>query len=147
MKRQIGVGILLALGLLIWGAGHLEPAWSDNPCSLRTLKGTYAYHCSGVHLGTGQPVYVAFAGQDQYHGDGTMSGVYSFSENGVISHNISYTGTYTVNPDCTGAFTTTDEHGVVVTADLFFGRDGEEVYFVLTDGGVVDAAFERRVSK
>ena len=76
-----------------------------------------------------------------------MTGVYSFSENGTLSHNISYTGTYTVNPDCTGAFTTTDEHGVVVNADLFFGRDGEEVYFVLTDGGVVDAAFERRVGK
>ena len=147
MKRQIGMGILLALGLLIAGAGHPRQARSDNSCSLRTLKGTYAYHCSGVHLGTGETVYVAFAGKDQYHGDGTMSGVYSFSENGVISHNISYTGTYTVNPDCTGAFTTTDENGVDVHADLFFGRDGEEVYFVLTDGGVVDAAFERRVGK
>jgi hypothetical protein len=147
MKRRIDVAILLALGLLLSGAGRPEQALSDNPCSLQTLKGTYAYHCSGVHLGTGQPVYVAFAGKDQYHGDGTMSGIYSFSENGTISHNISYTGTYTVNPDCTGAFTTTDEQGVVVTADLFFGRDGEEVYFVLTNGGVVDAAFERRVGK
>src|SRR5262249_20869242 len=129
------------------GTGHPKLAWSDNSCSLRTLKGTYAYHCSGVHLGNGQPVYVAFAGKDQYHGDGTMSGVYSFSENGALSHNISYTGTYTVNPDCTGSFTTVDETGVVVHADLFFGRDGEEVNFVLTDGGVVDAAVERRVGK
>jgi hypothetical protein len=147
MKRQIDVGILLALGLLLSGAGHPELAVSDNPCSLRTLNGTYAYHCSGVHLGNGQPVYVAFAGKDHYNGDGTMSGVYSFSENGVISHNISYTGTYTVNPDCTGTVTTKDVNGVVVHADLFFGRDGEEVHFMLTDDGVVDAAVERRVGK
>ena len=76
-----------------------------------------------------------------------MTGVYSFSENGTLSHNISYTGTYTVNADCTGTVTTKDTNGVFVHADLFFGRDGEEVYFVLTDDGVVDAAFERRVGK
>jgi hypothetical protein len=120
---------------------------SENPCSLRTLQGTYAYHCSGVHLGGSQPVYVAFAGQEQYNGDGTMTGVYSFSDNGALSRNVSYKGTYTVTPDCTGTLTTTDENGVVVHADLFFGRDGAEVNFVLTDDGVVDAAVERRVGK
>ncbi len=147
MKRQIGVGMLLALGLLISGAGRPEQAWSDKPCSLRTLKGTYVYHCAGVQLVDGQPVHFAFAGKDQYNGDGTMTGVYSFSDNGTISHHVSYTGTYTVNPDCTGALTTKDENGVVTHADLFFGRDGEEVSFVLTDPGVVDAGVERRVSK
>ena len=141
----ISVEMLLTVGLLIWGAGHPEPAWSDNPCSLRTLKGTYVYHCSGVHLGGSQPVYVAFAGQDQYHGDGTMTGVYSFSDHGTISHNVSYTGTYTVNPDCTGTYTSVDENGVVGHLDLFFGRDGDEVSIVWTDPGFVDAWVERRV--
>jgi len=147
MKRRIDVGILLALGLLISGVGRPEQALSENPCSLRTLKGIYAYHCSGVHLGNGQPIYVAFAGQEHYNGDGTMTGTYTFSDNGTISHNISYTGTYTVNPDCTGTLATKDVNGVVVHADLFFGRDGEEVHFVLTDDDVVDAAFERKVGK
>jgi len=147
MKRQIGISILLAIGFLILGAGHPGQAWSDPPCSLRTLKGTYAYHCSGVHLGSGQSVSVAFAGQDHYNGDGTLTGVYSFSENGVISRNIAYTGTYTVNADCTGTYTSVDENGVVGHLDLFFGHDGEEVSFVVTDGGIVDAAVERRVGK
>ena len=147
MKRQIGVGILLALGLLISGAGHPEQAWSENPCSLRTLKGTYLYHCAGVYLVNGQPVHFAFAGKDQYNGDGTMSGVYSLSDNGTLSHHVSYSGTYTVNPDCTGAFTTKDENGVVQHADLYFGRDGAEVSFVLTDPGFVDSGVERRVGK
>ena len=44
MKRRIDVGILLALGLLISGVGRPEQALSENPCSLRTLKGIYAYH-------------------------------------------------------------------------------------------------------
>jgi hypothetical protein len=147
MKRQIDVAILLALGFLILGAGRPEQALSDKPCSLQTLKGTYVYHCAGVYLVNGQPVHFAFAGKDEYNGDGTMSGVYSLSDNGTLSHHVSYSGTYTVNPDCTGAFTTTDENGVVVHADLYFERDGEEVRFILTDPGVVDAGVERRVSK
>ena len=147
MKRQIGVGILLAIGLLISGAGRPEQALSDKPCSLRTLKGTYVYHCAGVQIVNGQPVHFAFAGKDHYNGDGTMTGVYSFSDNGAISHHVSYTGTYTVNPDCTGTFTTVDENGLVAHVDLFFGRDGEEVSFVLTDPGFVDAGVERRVGK
>jgi len=147
MKRQISVGLLLAVGLLSWGAAHPEQAWSDNSCSLQTLKGIYLYHCAGVQVVNGQPVHFAFAGKDHYHGDGTMSGVYSLSDNGALSHYVSYTGTYTVNPDCTGAFSTVDENGVAIHADLFFERDGEEVNFVLTDSGVVDAGVERRVHK
>jgi hypothetical protein len=147
MKRRISLGMLLALGLLIWGAGHPEQAWSDPPCSLRTLKGTYLYHCAGVYLVNGQPVHFAFAGKDQYNGDGTMTGVYSLSDNGTLSHQVSYSGNYTVNPDCTGSFITTDEHGVVQHVDLYFGHDGEEVTFVITDPGFIDSGVERRVSK
>jgi hypothetical protein len=147
MKRQLSVGLLLAVGLLVWGAGRPEQALSDKPCSLRTLKGTYLYHCAGVRIENGQPVHFAFAGKDHYNGDGTMSGVFSLSDNGTISPHVSYTGTYTVNPDCTGSFSTVDENGVVGHADLFFGRDGEEVSFVLTDPGFVDAGVERRVGK
>jgi hypothetical protein len=140
--------MLLALGLLIGGAGHPKPAASDNPCSLKTLKGTYLYHCAGVRLENDDPpAHFAFAGKDQYHGDGAMSGVYSFTDKTNILHHVSYTGTYTVNPDCTGSFTTTDEFGVVTQADLYFGRDGEEISFILTDGGVVDAGVERRIHK
>ena len=72
---------------------------------------------AGVQIVNGQPVHFAFAGQDHYNGDGTMTGVYSFSDNGAISQNVSYTGTYTVNPDCTGTFTTMDENGLVRRAN------------------------------
>lgn len=147
MKRQLSVGIFFTVGLLIWGVGRPEQAWSDNSCSLRTLKGTYLYHCAGVYLVNGQPVPFAFAGKDQYNGDGTMSGVYSLSDNGTLSRHISYTGAYTVNPDCTGSFITKDENGVVQHVDLYFGRDGDEVSFVITDPGFVDSGVERRLGK
>jgi len=143
--RPIGVGMLLAVGLLIEGAGHPEQAASAKPCSLQTLKGTYVWHFTGFQIVNGQQVHFAFAGQDNYNGDGTMTGTYSFSDNGAISQNVSYTDTYTVNPDCTGTLTSVDEHGLIGHFDLFFGRDGEEVSFVQTDPGVVAAGVERRV--
>jgi hypothetical protein len=145
MKRRIDVGILLAIGLLILGVGRPEQALSDRPCSLQTLKGTYLYHCAGVQLGGDQPAHFAFAGYDHYNGDGTVTGVFSYSDKDNILHHVSYSGTYTVNPDCTGTYTTVDENGISGNLDLFFGRDGEEVTFVFTDPGVVDAGVERRV--
>jgi len=148
MKRQISVGMLLAVGLLISGAGHPEPAASAEQCSLRTLKGTYVYHCAGFRLENGQQVHFAFAGQDHFDGNGTVTGVYSYSDNNpILQQHISYSGTYTVNPDCTGTYATVDENGISGHLDLFFGRDGEEVTFIFTDPGVVDAGVERRVHK
>jgi hypothetical protein len=147
MKRQISVGMFLAVGLLISGAGHPEPAASAEQCSLRTLKGTYVYHCAGFRLDEkGQQVHFAFAGQDHFNGEGTVTGVYSYSDNSpILQQQISYSGTYTVNPDCTGSYTTVDENGISGHLDLFFGPDGAEVTFIFTDPGVVDAGVERRV--
>jgi len=64
-----------------------------------------------------------------------------------ILHHVNYTAAYTVNADCTGSYTSTDENGVVTHIDMFFGPDGAELYFILTDPGVVDALVERRVSQ
>jgi hypothetical protein len=149
MKRLVlrsrGVGMLLAAGLIAWVAGHPAPAWSDNSCSVRTLKGTYVGSCEGVQ-GSAQ-THFASACKDQFHGDGTVSGVCSSTDKDNVFHNVSYTGTYTLNPDCTGTFTSTDENGGVAHGDLFVPRDGSEFGFIFTDPGVVDAFTERRVSQ
>jgi hypothetical protein len=147
MKRGIlksrGVGMLLAVGLLAWGAGHPAPAWSGNSCSQKTLKGTYFYNCHGVQ-GSGQTDF-AVAGKETFHGDGTLSGVSSFTDKDNILHDVSYSGTYTVNPNCTGTYTSTDENGVITHIDMFFPRDGSEIDMVVTEPGLVDALVERRV--
>jgi hypothetical protein len=149
MKRAVlrsrGVGMLLAIGLLAWGAGHPEPAWSDDSCSLSTLKGTYIFECAGVQ-GSAQ-THFAFAGKEQFHGDGTVNGVYTYSDKDNVLRHVSYTATYTVDPDCTGRYTSTDENGAVIHNDMFFPRDGSELDMVTTDPGDVDAVVERRVGQ
>jgi hypothetical protein len=149
MKRTLlrlrDVGMFLGIGLFAWGVGHPAPAWSDNSCSLKTLKGTYMYNCHGVQ-GSAQTDFAA-AGKEEFHGDGTLSGVITSTDKDNVFHLVHYSGTYTVNPDCTGTYTSTDENGVITHIDMFFPRDGSEIDTVLTDPGVVDALVERRVSQ
>ena len=144
--RRIGVGLLLAAGFLGSSAASQEQASRHKRCSLRTLEGLYLFAYSGYQIVDGQQVPFVFSGRDRLNGDGTLSGVNTFSINGAISQNVTYTGTYTVNPDCTGTSTTVDDGtGETGHFDLFFGPDGDEVAFVQTDPGFVSGSIERRV--
>jgi hypothetical protein len=148
MKRLVlrsrGVGMLLAAGLIAWVAGHPAPAWSDNSCSQRTLKGTYMISCHGVQ-GARQSNF-AVAGLEHFHGDGTSSGVTSYTDKHNILRQVPFTATYTVNPDCTGTYLATDENGTI-HLDVFLAHDGSEFSFVFTDPGVVDSGLEQRLSQ
>jgi hypothetical protein len=106
----------------------------------------FAY--TGFQIVDGQQIPFVFAGQDRVNGEGSLTGVNSFSVNGAVSQSVTYTGTYTVNPDCTGTSTTVDDGtGEIAQFDLFFGRDGDAISFVQTDPGFVAASIERRVGK
>ena len=143
--RPLGVVMLLAVGLLAGGAGHPLPAWSGDACSLGTLRGTYMYNCHGVQ-GSAQTDF-AVAGKELFHGDGTVDGVNTFTDKDNVLHHVRYTADYTVNPNCTGSYTSTDENGVVTHIDMFFPRDGSEIDMVVTDPGVVDSLVERKVGR
>ena len=144
--RSLSVAMISAVGLLAWGAGHPEPAWShDDACSVRTLKGTYLFTCHGVQ-GKKQTDFAA-AGKETFHGDGTLDGVITLTDKDNVQRHHSYTGTYTVNPDCTGTVTEGDETIGVVHIDMFFPPDGAELDYIGTDPGIVDSLVERRVGR
>src|SRR5688572_14261958 len=97
---RIGVGLLVALSCISLPWGHAPQADEDeSECSLATLQGVYIYAYNGFAIENGKQSPAAFAGQEVYYGDGTMSGVYSVSLNGTIVQHIPYTGTYTLNED------------------------------------------------
>jgi hypothetical protein len=92
-------------------------------CSVASLKGTYAYHRTGVNNDVGGPI--AEIGLNVFNGDGTLGIIRSTrSSNGVIQDWTSFpwpSGSYTVNRDCTGQF---------------FLADGTHVNnFIVLDGG------------
>lgn len=75
-----------------------------------------------------------------------MTGWATLSTNGVAER-VSYSGTYTVNPDCSGTTTLTDSEGNASHYDIFITNDGDNMTFVQTDPGYITAGFELRRSR
>jgi hypothetical protein len=100
---------LLAIFARIPGASIKVHA--QNPgCSVASLKGTYAYLRTGVNTAMGGPI--AQMGLDVFNGDGTRGIIRSTG----VSLDGSYdwtnapwpSGSYTVDPDCTGSLIAAD---------------------------------------
>jgi hypothetical protein len=97
-------------------------------CSIATLNGTYADQDTGSIRGIGAFVGVNL---DNFDGKGTLTMTGWASLNGTIVPN-SATGTYTVNSDCTGAYSVgSGAHQV----DGFFviNDNGNELQIVIVD--------------
>jgi hypothetical protein len=112
------------------------------------LHGAYIYAQDGFTISgatASQRTPFAQAGREIFKGDGTMSGIATANFNGAVVR-VTYTGTYSVDADCTGSVTFTDNEGVVSHYDIAVEDGGTEFGFVQTDDGVVTAAFERRRS-
>jgi hypothetical protein len=117
----------------------------DKSCSNATLKGTFAHTSTGFITApaalAGPLAHVAI---DNFDGSG------GFTSTGVVSQNgnivtVTETGTYTVNPDCTGTYTSQlSPQGI--TAHVFFVIDDSENEFQLieTDPGTVLTGVSRR---
>jgi hypothetical protein len=105
---------------------------ADRGCSNATLRGSYTDQDTGTIVGVGP-----FAGVnvDSFDGKGhlTVSGM--FSVNGNVSPGVE-TGTYTVNPDCTGSYTV-EGAGLNIHAFFVIDQGGNELQIVITDPGTV----------
>jgi hypothetical protein len=145
------VGIAVAAGALVLGvvqsgvAGAATPA-ATGQCSLAAMKGTYIAYVTGFTVGGASPVPFAFAYVETYDGKGNDTGIYTYSSNGAVYRNISFSGTYTVNANCTGTETDTDTTGVTSHTDNYYAPDGRTSTYVATDVNTVESGSETRVT-
>jgi len=121
---------------------------ADKGCSNATLKGTFAYTNTGF-LTAPPPEVGPFAGvgTQTFDGNGRTTATAWISQNGnIVSATI--TGTYTVNPDCTGTFTLLVSPAGIppFTNNAFFVIDGSEAEFraINTNTGQVVTTVARR---
>jgi hypothetical protein len=132
----------LALGIAPTANAH------DKGCSNATLKGTFAEKDTGFVTNPSPAPASLFAGVnlETFDGKGTItaSGFASLDGNGGPQ---TETGTYTVNPDCTGTYAVQISPGGF-TAHAFFviDDDGNELQIVVTDPGTVINCIARRLS-
>jgi hypothetical protein len=106
-------------------------------CSLDTLEGGYGVTFNGLFTRGAVPAAinnftpVAGVGLVTFDGDGNLSDLGSTSVGGQIVP-VNVTGTYTVNSDCTGTFTTPNAH-----LNLVIVRNGREIRALNTGLGNV----------
>src|SRR5262249_54516637 len=96
LRTVLASSALIALVLLPTIASA-EPA-----CDAHSLSGGYGFHLTGTNLA--RSALYAIAGRIEADGQGGFVGSATHSAQGAIAR-IKFTGTYTVNADCTGTST------------------------------------------
>lgn len=98
------------------------------PLGNATLHGTYIVAGSGIATGIGPATAV---GEVTFDGRGNSNATFTASFNGTIQ-TITVSGTYTVNPDCTGTHVEESSHYFFVASP-----DGNQTNWIEVDSGVV----------
>jgi len=112
-----------------WKHG-VAAVYAKGVCNVATLNGNYALTFSGFQLqSTAKRAHISvpFYGEGlaTFDGEGNFSTAFTFSQNSVpyVTSTGSFTGTYTVNADCTGVATAAP------------GSGGDNQAFVIVNGG------------
>ena len=120
IAKNFTIAAGIALGLCIAPTAKAEV----QGCSNATLKGTFSYKMTGALLIPGLEGPFAEVGVQTFDGNGGTTATATLSQNGNI-YQVTITGKYTVNPNCTGTFTL--QVAPFGVTNLLF--------FVLDDGG------------
>ena len=118
---------------------------NEKGCSDATLKGTFAQKGTGVIIAPPSLAGpMANVGTLTFDGNGAVTGTLINSLNGNIVP-ATETGTYKVDPDCTGTYTV-QISPLGITGNAFFVIDesGNELQIITTDPGVVITCVARR---
>ena len=144
MKIRVAIGTLVVIAALTalratFPGGTLPKMHAQEEtlqaCSAATLNGRYGLTFSGFTTNGAVPAPItAFipiigGGLVNFDGNGNLSASETVSLGGLILP-VNVPGTYTVNSDCTGSFTTSRAH-----LNLVIVRNGREILAVNTDHG------------
>jgi hypothetical protein len=92
------------LGYNFWSTRTVH-AQSAQTCDATAFSGGYGYGFNGFAYDSQGNLYIlAATGRMVFDGAGNVSGADSYSADGTVGKR-TYTGTYTVNSDCTGSMT------------------------------------------
>jgi hypothetical protein len=115
----------------------IVPGAQAGECSNRTIAGSWGYTITGSTFNTG-PVLsgpMAVVGRQTYDLRGNITGTQTANLNGNVFRQV-LTGTYTVNPDCTGTMTVfVSPPGITGHVDFVVVNGGTEMRVIGTDGG------------
>ena len=146
MKRSIiaktfAIGAIAALALDLAPLAKAE----RKECSVATLEGSFVRRDAGFVVA---PPAIAgpLAGVSLmvFGGNGNFTSTGFGSLNGNVSESTG-TGTYTVNPDCTGTYTSLSSTGRTGTAFFVIADNGNEIHILPTNTGASITCIARKV--
>jgi len=105
---------------------------AQGQCTNATMHGVYAMSASGSLGG----IPVAVIARVVYDGRGQATAIETVSVGGAIYTDVSATGTFTVNSDCTGSKTFTSPLGVS-NYNFVITPDGSRITWIETDSGTI----------
>jgi hypothetical protein len=110
-------------------------------CSPGTMRGTHGYSYQGAVMGSA----IAAVGPITFDGEGNLAATYSVSLGGQTFQG-AFTGTYTVNADCTGTVTLLlPMLGLTSNGSFVIVDNGKETFFTGTDSGVTVSGATKRL--
>jgi hypothetical protein len=128
---------LLAMGLFVLQTPQLAKAQDANTgCTMASITGNFGFNFAGWNNVSGTYVPAASVGKLIYSGTGSLSGTITSVTGGVVGLPSGFSGSYTINADCTGAALITPE-GSTTTAhfNMVASGQGSLIYFIQTDNG------------
>jgi len=142
MKSRISL-LLLTLAL----AASSTLTANASACSNLTIKGTYAFTIHGtVFLPNGFTLLIDGLAKTTFDGNGNITQLDAVAANGNVppGWRVS-TGTYSVNPDCTGTFTVSNGDKPPIDAQFIVAQSGNTIHDMVIDPGFATTAEGERV--
>ncbi len=118
-----------------------------NVCNNATIKGTYASSLHGqIFLPNGTSLILAGIVKSTNDGEGNFTQTDAVGVNGNIAPGWrAGSGTYTVNPDCTGTATIMIPGQPDLHTQFIISQSGNTTHFVVVDPGIATAGDSERV--
>jgi hypothetical protein len=145
MTRTIlkGAFLVLTLALVVGKLNDLRPVKAQSGCSAQSMVGAYTYVLNGSYFDNQNNQYgYSSSGHLNADGNGHFSGSETTDDGATLYENDTFTGTYTINSDCSGSALFNLSADDPVNVDLNLTNNGKVINLIETDDGsqVVGAA-------
>jgi hypothetical protein len=134
----------ISLVLLALAASSAVTAQAS--CTDLTIKGSYAFTIHGQILTPNGPIPIVGLARTTFDGNGNLTQLDTVSVNGHIA--LVWrpsTGTYTVNPNCTGTITLITTGQPTLHLAILVSHSGDLIHDVVADPGFAVTADAERV--
>ena len=144
MKSRIS---LFLLTLALAASSTLTLTTHASACSNSTIQGSYAFTIHGtVFLPDGSTLLIDGLAKTTFDGKGNITQLDAVAANGNIAPGwASNTGTYSVNPDCTGTVTVTNGSQPPLHLQMIVAQSGNTIHDMVIDPGFATTAEGERV--